>query len=61
MKCTYCSSEVKKGTGIMYVHKIGTVNYFCSSRCYKSAILVKRKLNRKNIPTMKKAEKKTAN
>ena len=60
MKCTYCSSDIKKGTGTMYVHKIGTVNYFCSSRCYKNAILIKRKLNRKNMPTAKKIEEKAA-
>ncbi|MCL4389175.1 MAG: 50S ribosomal protein L24e [Candidatus Marsarchaeota archaeon] len=55
MKCTYCSSNIKKGTGIMYVHKIGTVSYFCSGRCYKNAILVKRKQNRMAV---KKVERK---
>jgi ribosomal protein L24E len=47
MKCTYCQTEIKKGTGTMYVHKIGTLNYFCSNRCYRSSIILKRKINKK--------------
>jgi len=47
MKCTYCTSEIKKGTGMMYVFRIGTLNYFCSNRCYRSAIIMKRKINKK--------------
>lgn len=47
MKCTYCAKEIKKGTGMMYVFRIGTLNYFCSSRCYKSSIKMKRKINKK--------------
>lgn len=49
MKCTYCSREIPKGTGTMYVYKTGTVNYFCSRRCFRNAIVMKRKLNRKEI------------
>lgn len=47
MKCTYCTSEIKKGTGMMYVHRIGTLNYFCSNRCYRNSIIMKRKINKK--------------
>lgn len=47
MKCTYCSNEIRKGTGMMYVFKIGTLNYFCSHRCYRNAIILKRKINPK--------------
>ncbi len=35
MRCSYCTREVEPGTGIMYVKKVGTVKYYCSSRCYK--------------------------
>jgi large subunit ribosomal protein L24e len=49
MKCTYCTREIPKGTGTMYVHKIGTLNYFCSGRCYKNAIILKRKMNKKEL------------
>ena len=47
MKCSYCSTEIPKGTGTMFVHKSGTINYFCSSRCYRNMILLKRPLNKK--------------
>lgn len=43
MKCTYCGNEIAKGTGTIYVYKIGNMSYFCSGRCYKFAIILKRK------------------
>lgn len=49
MKCSYCSAEVQKGRGIMYVYKIGTVKYYCSSKCYKNDVVLKRKISRKNV------------
>ena len=49
MKCSYCSRELPKGQGIMYVYKIGNVSYYCSGRCYKSDIIVHRKINSKEI------------
>jgi large subunit ribosomal protein L24e len=36
--CSFCESEIKKGTGILYVKKDGTVFYFCSSKCRKNAL-----------------------
>ncbi len=47
MKCSYCSKEIKKGTGILYVFKTGKVNYFCSNRCYVNSIVLRRKYNKK--------------
>ncbi len=58
MKCSYCSGEVPRGSGIMYVHKIGTIKYYCSSKCYKNDVLLKRKISKKNIVMEKKIEKK---
>ena len=43
MKCTYCKKEMKEGTGIMFVKKDGTSYYFCSSKCEKNALKLKRK------------------
>ena len=48
-KCSSCSSEIRKGTGMMYVFKTGEINYFCSTRCYKNKIILKRKLNKKEL------------
>jgi large subunit ribosomal protein L24e len=49
MKCTYCTREIPKGTGTMYVFKIGTINYFCSRRCLKNGVVMKRKMNKKEL------------
>ena len=35
MRCSYCTREIEKGTGMMYVRKTGAVKYYCSDRCYK--------------------------
>jgi large subunit ribosomal protein L24e len=42
MKCSYCNKEIKFGTGLMYVKKDGKVFYFCSSKCKKNQLLLKR-------------------
>jgi ribosomal protein L24E len=54
MKCSYCSSEIRKGMGTMYVYTTGTINYFCSNRCYKAHIFTKRRRNPKILRTAKK-------
>jgi large subunit ribosomal protein L24e len=43
MKCSYCSKEINKGTGMMYVSKSGKVSYYCSNRCYKYDVVLHRK------------------
>ncbi len=32
-KCSFCGNEIEKGTGLIFVQKIGKVLYFCSSKC----------------------------
>jgi ribosomal protein L24E len=54
MKCTYCTKEIRKGTGTMYVYKIGTLNYFCSNRCFVNSVVMKRKFNKKELGLKKK-------
>lgn len=49
VKCSHCSKEIQKGTGTMYVFKTGNISYFCSLRCYKNAIVLKRRPNKKEI------------
>ncbi|HLD85242.1 MAG TPA: 50S ribosomal protein L24e [archaeon] len=36
MKCTFCSKDIEKGTGKMYVLNTGRVQSFCSSKCEKN-------------------------
>ena len=47
MKCSYCSSEIEKGTGFAFVRKTGATKYFCSRRCYVYGSLQNRKISAK--------------
>lgn len=42
MKCSFCSSQVEKGTGKMFVHSGGKIFYYCSSKCEKNQQKLKR-------------------
>lgn len=41
-KCSFCGDEIELGTGKMYVKKDGTVLNFCSNKCFKNMIQLKR-------------------
>ena len=43
VKCTFCGDVLKKGTGKMYVQKDAKILYFCSSKCEKNMLKLKRK------------------
>lgn len=43
VKCSFCKKNINKGTGKMYVQKTGKVLYFCSSKCEKNMLKLKRK------------------
>ena len=36
MKCSFCSGNIEKGTGKMFVHSGGKIYYYCSSKCEKN-------------------------
>jgi len=36
VKCSFCSSELEKGTGKMYIKTDAKIFYFCSRRCEKN-------------------------
>jgi large subunit ribosomal protein L24e len=40
--CSFCGQEFPPGTGMMYVRNDGTILWFCSSKCRKSSIDLKR-------------------
>ncbi len=42
VKCDFCGESVKKGTGKMFVRKDGTFNVFCSNKCDKNYLKLKR-------------------
>jgi large subunit ribosomal protein L24e len=40
--CSFCGKEIEPGTGKMYVKKDGTVFLFCSNKCSKNQIEMRR-------------------
>lgn len=42
-KCHFCGSLIKKGTGKMFVLVSGKILYFCSRKCEKNLLKLKRK------------------
>jgi len=42
-KCSFCGATIKPGFGKMYVKKDGKILYFCSSKCEKNMLKLKRK------------------
>jgi len=42
-KCTFCGTQIEKGTGKMYVYTSGKIAYFCSTKCEKNLLKLKRK------------------
>ncbi|MBS3159782.1 50S ribosomal protein L24e [Candidatus Woesearchaeota archaeon] len=43
MKCGFCGKEIEKGTGLLFVYKIGKTINFCSKKCEKNTLKLKRK------------------
>lgn len=42
-KCSFCGKELPTGTGIMFVKKDAKILYFCSRKCEKNMLKLKRK------------------
>ena len=40
--CSFCGNEIEPGTGKMYIKKDATTYLFCSSKCQKNMIVLKR-------------------
>ncbi|MBU3896883.1 MAG: 50S ribosomal protein L24e [Nanoarchaeota archaeon] len=36
IKCSFCTKELEKGTGKMYIKTDSKIFYFCSRRCEKN-------------------------
>jgi len=43
MKCTFCGGKIADGTGKLVVEKTGKLLSFCSSKCEKNMLKLKRK------------------
>ena len=42
VNCSFCKKELEKGCGKMYVRKTGKVFWFCSNKCEKNLLKLKR-------------------
>jgi large subunit ribosomal protein L24e len=40
--CNFCGEKIEPGTGRMYIKRDSHIFYFCSSKCYKNMIELKR-------------------
>ncbi|MCE4617308.1 MAG: 50S ribosomal protein L24 [Desulfurococcales archaeon] len=40
--CAFCGKRVEPGTGIMYVTRRGSIYWFCSSKCMKNYLELRR-------------------
>ncbi|MDH5376376.1 MAG: 50S ribosomal protein L24e [Candidatus Bathyarchaeota archaeon] len=41
-KCSFCGDDFPLGTGMMYVKNDGSILWFCSSKCRKSSLKLRR-------------------
>lgn len=57
MKCSFCSEEIEKGTGKMFVRNDGKLFYFCSSKCEKNMLKLRREPKNVKWVTKKKKSK----
>jgi len=42
VKCSFCGGQIEQGTGKTYVYKTGKIDQFCSSKCEKNLLKLKR-------------------
>ena len=42
MKCTFCGNEITQGTGKIYVKREGSTMFFCSKKCEKNSLKLRR-------------------
>ncbi len=43
VKCTFCGEMIERGTGKAYIQVDGKQLFFCSSKCEKNMLKLKRK------------------
>ncbi len=42
-KCSFCGKSIQQGTGKMFVKNDGKILWFCSKKCEKNLLKLKRK------------------
>ena len=43
VECSFCGTNIERGTGKLFVKKDSKLLYFCSSKCEKNMLKLKRK------------------
>ena len=43
VNCSFCGRAIEKGTGKMFIKNDGKLLYFCSTKCEKNLLKLKRK------------------
>ncbi len=51
LNCSFCKEPISEGRDRIYAKKDGTVYHFCSSKCRKNALNLKREGRRQNWTT----------
>ena len=41
-KCSFCGGEFPAGPGMMFIKNDGSILWFCSSKCRKSSLFLRR-------------------
>jgi len=59
MNCSFCETTLKQGTGITFVRKTGKTLNFCTRKCEKNLIQLKRKPRKTKWVTKKTTTKKS--
>jgi len=55
-KCSFCGKQIEPGTGLLLVRNDGALLWFCSSKCKKNALELKR--NPRKVKWVKSSAKK---
>ncbi|MHA1300422.1 MAG: 50S ribosomal protein L24e [Candidatus Helarchaeota archaeon] len=42
-QCSFCGNDIEPGTGSMYIKTDGSVNFYCTNKCKKNHLKLKRK------------------
>ena len=60
-RCSFCGNSIKKGTGKIFVYASDKINNFCSMKCEKNLLKLKRKpLNVRWTEAYRKEHKKSS-
>jgi len=54
MKCSFCKENIEPGTGLMFIKRDGKIFYFCSTKCEKNMLKLRREPKRVKWVTKKK-------